>query len=92
VDVTVGTLGKAYGAVGAFVAGGAALRELLLNRARSFVFTTATPPALAAAALEAVGAARAEPWRRERARAHARRLRLALARRGRPAPARPTAT
>jgi 7-keto-8-aminopelargonate synthetase-like enzyme len=82
VDVTVGTLGKAFGAAGAFVAGSAALAELLLNRARSFVFTTAAPAALAAAALEAVGAAGAEPWRRVRVRAHARRLRSALAARG----------
>jgi 8-amino-7-oxononanoate synthase len=88
-DVTVGTLGKAFGAVGAFVAGGTALRELLLNRARTFVFTTASPPALAAAALEAVGTARAEPWRRERVRAHARRLRAALAARGIAAPGAP---
>ncbi len=89
VDVTVGTLGKAFGAAGAFAAGNAALRALLLNRARSFVFTTASPPALAAAALEAVGAARAEPWRRERVRAHARRLRAALAARGIAAPGAP---
>jgi len=82
IDVTVGTLGKAFGAAGAFVAGSDVLCELLLNRARSFVFTTASPPALAAAALEALGVARAEPWRRARVRAHARRLRSALRARG----------
>src|SRR5688500_4342665 len=79
VDVTVGTLGKALGTAGAFVAGSAALCELLVHRARSFVFTTGTPPALAAATRAAVEVARAEPWRRERVRALARRLRAALA-------------
>ena len=78
IDVTMGTLGKALGTAGAFVAGSRALRDLLLNRARSFVFTTATPPALAAAALEALRIARAEPWRRDRLRAAARRLREGL--------------
>ena len=86
VDVTVGTLGKAFGGAGAFVAGREELRALLANRARTFVFTTASPPALAAAALEALGVARAEPWRRARVRVLAARLRGALAARGRPAP------
>ncbi len=89
VDVTVGTLGKAFGAAGAFVAGSAALREWLLNRARSFVFTTASPPALAAAARAAVAIAAAEPWRRERARAAGRRLRARLAEAGLDAPGAP---
>jgi 8-amino-7-oxononanoate synthase len=79
VDVAVGTLGKALGAAGAFVAGSAALCELLAHRARSFVFTTGSPPAVAAAALAALQIARAEPWRRERVRANARRLRAGLA-------------
>jgi 8-amino-7-oxononanoate synthase len=78
IDVTMGTLGKALGTAGAFVAGSRTLRDHLLNRARSFVFTTATPPALAAAALEALRIARAEPWRRDRLRAAARRLREGL--------------
>ena len=82
VDVTVGTLGKAFGVAGAFVAGRAVLREWLLNRARAFVFTTASPPALAAGARTALAIAAAEPWRRERVRAVARRLRAGLARAG----------
>lgn len=86
IDVTVGTLGKALGTVGAFVAGSAALVELLVNRARSFVFTTGTPPALAAATLAALTVAHAEPERRERLLANARRLRAGLALLGRPAP------
>jgi 8-amino-7-oxononanoate synthase len=50
----MGTLSKAAGCVGAYAAGSRALCELLLNRARPFVFSTALPPALACAALEAV--------------------------------------
>lgn len=51
VEVQMGTLGKALGAAGGFIAGPAVLREWLVNRARSFVFSTAPPPAVAAAAL-----------------------------------------
>ncbi|GLC24072.1 aminotransferase class I/II-fold pyridoxal phosphate-dependent enzyme [Roseisolibacter agri] len=89
VDVTVGTLGKALGTAGAFVAGSAALCDLLLHRARSFVFTTGTPPALAAATLHALAVAHDEPWRRTRVRAVAARLRAGLAAMGRPAPGAP---
>ncbi len=49
-DVLVGTLGKAFGSYGGFAVGTLALRSTLVNRARSFLFTTAPPPALAAAA------------------------------------------
>lgn len=86
VDVVMGTLGKALGTAGAFVAGSARLRDWLLNRARTFVFTTGSPPALAAASLEALRIARCEPWRRARVREHARTIRRALAEIGHPAP------
>jgi 8-amino-7-oxononanoate synthase len=89
VEVVMGTLGKALGVSGAFVAGSARLRDWLLNRARTFVFSTAPPPALAAAALEALRRVHAEPERRERLRASARRLRGGLERLGRPAPGPP---
>jgi 8-amino-7-oxononanoate synthase len=85
IDVRMGTLGKAMGTAGAFIAGSERLREWLLNRARSFVFTTGTPPALAAAALEALRIIRDEPWRRARLRANARTLRDGLAALGHPA-------
>jgi len=75
IDVVVGTLGKALGTAGAWVAGSQTLIELLTSRARSFIFTTGTPPALAAAALEALRIAEVEPWRREAVRERARRLR-----------------
>ena len=85
-DVTVGTLGKALGTAGAFVAGGAATCDVLRHRARSFVFTTGTPPALAAATLRALAVLHEEPWRRARVRAVATRLRAGLAAIGRPSP------
>jgi 8-amino-7-oxononanoate synthase len=53
-DVLVGTLGKAFGSFGAYVAGARILRTLLVHRARSFVFSTALPPAVAAASRAAV--------------------------------------
>jgi 8-amino-7-oxononanoate synthase len=56
-DILVGTLGKAFGSFGAYVAGSARLRAFLLHRARSFVFTTALPPAVAAASRAAVALA-----------------------------------
>ena len=78
IDVVMGTLGKALGTAGAFVAGSNTLVQFLLNRARSFVFTTASPPAIAAAAIEAIRIAQEEPWRRVKLGANAERLRSAL--------------
>jgi 8-amino-7-oxononanoate synthase len=66
VPLLVGTLGKAFGCFGAFVAGDRDLIELILQRARSYIYTTALPPAVAAAAREGVLIAAAESWRRER--------------------------
>jgi 8-amino-7-oxononanoate synthase len=62
----VGTLGKAFGTFGAFVAGSEELVETLIQHARSYVYTTAPPPALAAATRVALGILREEDWRRER--------------------------
>ncbi len=53
-DVLVGTMGKSFGSFGAYVVGGAGLRDYLVHRARSFVFTTALPPAVAAASRAAL--------------------------------------
>lgn len=69
VPVLVGTLGKAFGTAGAFVAGEEALIETLIQRARHYIYTTAMPAALAVATLESVRIAREEEWRRERLRA-----------------------
>src|SRR3990167_1420897 len=54
VPVLIGTFGKAFGTSGAFVAGSEALIELLIQRARPYIYTTAMPPANAAATLEAL--------------------------------------
>src|SRR5882762_8142437 len=70
VPVLVGTLGKAFGTFGAFVAGDAALCEWLIQKARTYIYTTALPPALAAATRKALALAAAESWRRERLRSH----------------------
>ncbi len=77
-DVLLGTLGKAFGAAGAFVAGVPELREWLLQRARSFVFSTALSPLVADAARRGLAIARDEPWRRDRVLRHAHRLRQEL--------------
>jgi 8-amino-7-oxononanoate synthase len=78
VDVLMGTLGKAIGTMGAFIAGSSTLRDYLMNRARAFVYTTASSPALAAATIKAIEIAQSEPWRREKVRANAKRLRGGL--------------
>ena len=86
IDVVVGTLGKAMGTMGAYVAGSLELIEYLTSCARSFIFTTGTPPAMAAAALESLRIAEVEPWRRERVKERARQLRDRLRAAGRVAP------
>jgi 8-amino-7-oxononanoate synthase len=79
VPILVGTLGKAFGTFGAFVAGDAVLIEYLLQRARTYIYTTALPPAVAAATRAALRLVRAEGWRRERLRALVQRFRVAAA-------------
>jgi glycine C-acetyltransferase len=82
IDVRLGTLGKGLGSFGAFVVGSHALRELLVNVARSFIFSCALAPPQVAAAHAALDLVRREPWRRERLSANAARLRSRLAERG----------
>jgi 8-amino-7-oxononanoate synthase len=65
VPILMGTLGKAFGVFGAFVAGSEALIETLIQAARSYIYTTALPPAIAEAAREALGLIQAENLRRE---------------------------
>ena len=79
-DVLIGTLGKALAAAGGFAAGSRALRDLLINRARTFIFTTAPPPPVAAAALAALEIVDSSEGDRRRAllRAHADRLAFQL--------------
>ncbi len=66
VPVLMATLGKALGVAGAFVAGSASLIDGLVQFARTQIYTTAMPPALAAATRVAVRIARDESWRREK--------------------------
>jgi glycine C-acetyltransferase len=82
IDLQVGTLGKGLGSFGAFVAGSRLLRELLVNTARSFIFSCALAPPQVAASRAALRVVRDEPWRRTRLQANAARLRDGLAERG----------
>ncbi len=82
VDVWLGTLGKSLGSFGAFAAGSRVLRDLLINTARSFIFSCALAPPQVAAARAALGVMRREPERRKRLARNADRLRDGLARRG----------
>lgn len=82
VDIIVGTLSKSLGSHGGFVAGSQKLVDYLANRARSYVFSTASPVAAAAAGLAALGILRDEPDRRQRLLASADRLRLQLSEQG----------
>ena len=66
VPVLVGTLGKSCGTFGAFVAGSEALIETLIQAARSYIYTTALPPAIAVATLAALARVREDDWRRDR--------------------------
>ncbi len=77
--VRMGTLGKGLGSYGAFVAGSRALIDVLVNRARAYVFSTALPPAVVAAATAAIGIARQERERRAQLWANARALHGTLA-------------
>lgn len=82
VEVQMGTLGKALGLMGAFAAGEQVLIDLLVNRARTFMYTTAPPPPLVGMVLEALRIMRSEPWRRERLWENTRRMRQGLKERG----------
>lgn len=66
VHILVGTLGKALGTSGAFVAGTEPLIETLIQKSRNYIFTTAMPSALAEATLTSLRIAQKEKWRREK--------------------------
>jgi 8-amino-7-oxononanoate synthase len=65
VPVLMATLGKALGTSGAFIAGSELLVEALIQSTRNYIYTTAMPPALAAASLTALTLLREEAWRRD---------------------------
>jgi glycine C-acetyltransferase len=82
VAIQVGTLSKAMGVLGGYVAGSQVLRDLLIQRARPFLFSTSHPPAVVAACLEAVRIMEEEPELIERLWANTRRFKSALVRLG----------
>ncbi len=82
IDLRVGTLGKSLGSFGAFVTCTQAVREWLINTARSFIFSCALSPGSVGAARAALHLVRKEPWRRERLQANAAYLRQRLAETG----------
>lgn len=82
VDIHLGNLAKGLGSFGAYAAGPRELRELLINVARSFIFTCALPPPQVAAARAALELVRAEPWRRWQLQCNAAQLRDRLAEAG----------
>ena len=84
VPALVGTLGKAFGSFGAFVAGDEDLVETLIQRARTYIYTTALPVAVAAATRAALAVSIAESWRRTRVLALTRRFRELAASAGLP--------
>lgn len=76
--IQMGTLSKAVGALGGYIAGSHALIEVLVNRARGFIFTTGLPPATLAAADAALNVMRSEPQLRQRLFSHAKHLKTVL--------------
>jgi len=82
VPLLIGTFGKAFGTFGAFVAGDTDVIEFLLQKTRTYIYTTALPPAVAAATRAALRVSERESWRREKATALSKRFRMALRERG----------
>ncbi len=66
IDIQMGTLSKAVGSFGAYVCGSQALIEFLINKARSFIYTTGLPPSIAAASLKGIEIIEQEPERRKK--------------------------
>jgi 8-amino-7-oxononanoate synthase len=86
VDLSVGTLGKALGSFGAFVACSGVVRDFLINHARSLIYSTSLPPPVLAAAAAALEIVQTEPERREGLRENARRFGTVLREMGFSAP------
>jgi glycine C-acetyltransferase len=82
VAIQVGTLSKAVGVLGGYVAGSQDLRDILIQRARPFLFSTSHPPAVAAACREAIRVMEDETWRIERLWASTARFKAELGRLG----------
>ncbi len=65
IDILVGTFGKAFGTFGAFIAADSLIIEAIEQYARSYIYTTALPPAIAAATCESLTLLQTESWRRD---------------------------
>ena len=91
VPVLIGTFGKALGGFGAFVAGDAQLIEWLIQRARTYIYTTALPPAVASATRTALRVMQREDWRRRKLHELIDHFRDGARRRGLPLADSPTA-
>ncbi len=78
----MGTLGKAFGSFGAFLAGSEDLIEYLIQAARTYIYTTALPPAVAEATRASLRLVQAEPWRRAHLQALVAQFRAGAARLG----------
>jgi len=84
VPILMGTLGKAFGTFGAFVAGSEELIETLIQQARSYIYTTALPPAVAEATRTSLRLVRKDEWRREQLQELVQRFRNGAAQLGLP--------
>jgi len=82
VPILTGTLGKAFGCFGAFIAGSEKLIDHLVNEARSYIYTTAMPPALAASARAALRRVMEDNWRREHLKSLISHFKIGAASRG----------
>lgn len=80
--IVMGTLGKALGSFGAFITGGRALIDLMVSKARPFIYTTALPPSVCGAAIKAFDIVEDEPVLRERLWENTARLKEGLSRMG----------
>lgn len=82
VPILMGTLGKAFGTFGAFVAGSESLIEILIQKARTYVFTTAMPAAVAEATRVSLRLLQQESWRRQQLQQLIQRFRLGASQQG----------
>ncbi len=90
VDVIEGTLGKAFGGLGGYIAANGALCDAVRSYAPGFIFTTALPPAVCAAAVAAIRHLKASNWERERHQERAARVKAVLTAAGLPVMPTPT--